>query len=101
MSRQNKNNRPEQEAPRTECDVLEQKLLDAWADTRLPVPFDEMTPPELLTTLDIQDQLSPMTTVPLDTINQYMLANAYELTTVRDGTIRWMVWRKPTAAMDL
>lgn len=77
------------------------ELLDAWANTRLPLPFDEATPPELMTTLDIQDQLQPMDTIPLPFINAYMKANAYGLTTVQDGTIRWMVWRKPASPSDL
>ena len=44
-----------------------------------------------------QDQLRPMEDIPLPFINAYMKANAYGLTTVPDGSIRWKVWRKPVA----
>lgn len=69
-------------------------MLDAYFETRLPLPLDEVTPPELKTTLDIQDDLRDMLAVGNARIVAYMLSRAYTTATVLDGTVRWKIWRR-------
>ena len=85
---------------RTEENMARQ-ILDAYFQTRLPLAFDAVTPPERKTTLEIQDDLRDMYEVSQGDITKYLLSHAYTMATEENGTLSWRIWRRFDVNYDI
>lgn len=50
---------------------------------------------DFMTTADIVDYLTEMAAVPQRLVYQYMLKHNYGFRTMKDGSVKWAVWRMP------
>ena len=83
-----------------ECseDEMLAKLLDAYCQTRSPLPGknlqgDDLVP-EPKTTTEICDDLMEMEdTICTSFVYDYMEAHGYGFVTTEDGKLRWAIWR--------
>ena len=86
------------------CRTMEnvaRQVLDAYFQTRLPLAFDAVTPPERKTTLEIQDDLRDMYEVSQKDITEYLLSHAYTMATEENGTLSWRIWRRFDVNYDI
>lgn len=79
-------------------DRYQVELLDSYFTFRSNLPDEANGVPmveEPKTTADIQDDLSEMMPLNAYVIFQYMRFHEYGFTTLKDGTVKWAIWRMP------
>ena len=81
----------------SDAERLQVEVLDAYFTFRRNLPGEEpglgipMSEPK--TTEDILDDLHPMTDLSKAVVVGYMRVHDYGMTTLRDGSVRWAIWR--------
>jgi len=73
-------------------------VMRYWLSTRSPYPKkDDMTGnvyiDDCLTSQEIVDQLQEMCPLDVATVSQAMLSAGFTMTTLDDGSIRWLIYR--------
>lgn len=74
------------------------QVMRYWLSTRSPYPKkDDMTGnvyiDDCLTSQEIVDQLQEMCPLDVETVSQAMLYAGFTMTTLDDGSIRWLIYR--------
>lgn len=93
-----KNNEKEWTAELSEEEKMYVELLDGYFQFRSPLPPHGdclATIEDCLTTADIVDDLTDMAPVPQSLVYKYMQHNGYGFKTLRDGRVKWAIWRMP------
>lgn len=82
---------------RTEDEVQQCKMLDAYFSSRENLPGKSLTGedlvPEPKTSTEICDDLEDMYYVSNSIIAKWMQLHGFGYTTVEDGTVKWAIWR--------
>ncbi len=75
-----------------EKEQMNEEILDAYFQFRRNLP-ESGAVQQNMTTQQIQDDLLTMAEISMSDIVTYMAEHDYSLTTERDGSVAWAIWR--------